>query len=390
MGKQAIVKRIRKNFGKIDSVAKMPNMLQLQLSSYQEFVGVGSGLTDISNSRLSSVFASVFPVRDYSGAAELHFEGLEYSPPRYDLEECIRRDLTYALPVKVKLRLKVFESDGSKGKKRKLKEVRDQTVYMGEIPLMTDHGSFIINGTDRAIVSQMHRSPGVFFDHDRGKTHASGKLLFKSRVIPYRGSWLDFEFDAKDKLYFRIDLRRKMPAGVMLKALGLSTQDILDKFYQRRTYRTAGDGYQVKFDAELFLGSRAVRDIEIDGKRIVAEGKKINRVAVKKLVEAGIEWLDVPEENVLGEVTAQAVMLADDEQLLETNVELTEEALQALRTAEVTEFECLFIDAFHRGPWLADTLRLDMVQSKEEAQVEIYRMMRPGEPPTVETAKGLF
>jgi len=390
MGKQAIVKRIRKNFGKIDSVTQMPNMLQLQLSSYSEFVGVGQGSTDIAGSRLATVFASVFPIRDYSGGAELHFEGLEYMAPRYDLEECIRRDITFALPVKVKLRLKVFEQDGSKGKKRKLKEVRDQTVYMGEIPLMTDHGSFVINGTERAIVSQMHRSPGVFFDHDRGKTHASGKLLFKSRIIPYRGSWLDFEFDAKDKLYFRIDLRRKMTAGILLKALGLSTQDILDHFYKRRTYRITKDGYQVKFDADLFLGSRAVRDIEIDGKRIVAEGKKINRVAIKKLSEAGVEWLDIPEENVLGEVTAQPVMLAGDEMLMDANHELTEESLAALRTAGVETFECLFIDAFHRGPWLADTLRMDMVQSKEEAQVEIYRMMRPGEPPTVETAKALF
>ncbi|OIP99144.1 MAG: DNA-directed RNA polymerase subunit beta [Zetaproteobacteria bacterium CG2_30_46_52] len=365
-------------------------MLQLQLSSYCEFVGVGSGSTDIASSRLAQVFGSVFPIRDYSGGAELHFEGLEYSPPRYDLEECLRRDLTYALPVKVKLRLKVFEQDGSKGKKRKLKEVRDQTIYMGEIPLMTDHGSFVINGTERAIVSQMHRSPGVFFDHDRGKTHASGKLLFKSRVIPYRGSWLDFEFDAKDKLYFRIDLRRKMPAGILLKALDLSTQDILDRFYKRRTFRIQKDGYQVRFDPELFLGSRAARDIEIDGKRIVAEGKKINPVMIRKLSEAGVEWLDVPEESVIGEVTAQAIMLAGDEMLLDHNHELTEESLEALKTAGVKEFECLFIDAFHRGPWLADTLRMDTVQSKEEAQVEIYRMMRPGEPPTVETAKALF
>ena len=390
MGKQAIVKRIRKNFGKIDSVTQMPNMLQLQLSSYREFVGVGSGSTDIATSKLAQVFGSVFPIKDYSGAAELHFEGLEYMPPRYDLEECIRRDLTYALPVKVKLRLKVFEQDGSKGKKRKLKEARDQSVYMGEIPLMTDHGSFVINGTERAIVSQMHRSPGVFFDHDRGKTHASGKLLFKSRIIPYRGSWLDFEFDSKDKLFFRIDLRRKMTAGIILKALGLSTQDILDRFYQRRTYKINGDGYQVKFDPELFLGSRASRDIEVNSKRIVAEGKKINKLAIKKLVDAGVEWLDVPEEHVIGEVTAQPIMLAGDDMLMDINHELTEESLSALRQAKIDQFECLFIDAFHRGPWLADTLRMDTVQSKEEAQVEIYRMMRPGEPPTVETAKALF
>ncbi|MBL1352710.1 MAG: DNA-directed RNA polymerase subunit beta, partial [Zetaproteobacteria bacterium] len=231
MGKQVAVKRIRKNFGSIDSVIDMPNMLDLQVSSYRDFVGVGGGDTDIDGSRLGTVFRNTFPIWDYGGNAELLFEGLEYTNPRYDQDECRRRDLTYALPVKVKLRLKIFESDGEgRNAKRTVKEVRDQFVYMGEIPLMTDYGSFIINGTERAIVSQVHRSPGVFFDHDSGKSHSSGKFLFKARIIPYRGSWLDFEFDIKDKMHFRIDLRRKMPAGVVLKALGLSTQDILNRF----------------------------------------------------------------------------------------------------------------------------------------------------------------
>ncbi len=389
MGKQAAVKRIRKNFGSIDSVIGMPNMLQLQVDSYQEFVGVGKGSTEINGARLASVFQNIFPVKDYGGNAELHFEGLDYNPPRYDLDECRRRDLTYALPVKVKLRLKIF-GDAERGAKRKVKEVRDQSVYMGEIPLMTDYGSFIINGTERAIVSQMHRSPGVFFDHDRGKTHASGKFLFKARVIPYRGSWLDFEFDAKDKVHFRIDLRRKMPAGVLLKALGLSQQDILDRYYARRTYRIHKKGFQVRFDAKQFLGSRAATDIKIGGKKIVIEGKKITKLAIKKLVEAKIEWLDVPTDNLIGEVIAEPIMIEGGEILLDHNLEMTEESISALQGAGIKEFDCLFIDSFHRGPWLADTLRLDMVQSKEEARVEIYRMMRPGEPPTVETAKALF
>ena len=389
MGKQAAVKRIRKNYGSIDSVIGMPNMLQLQVDSYQEFVGVGKGSTEINGARLASVFQNIFPVKDYGGNAELHFEGLDYNPPRYDLDECRRRDLTYALPVKVKLRLKIF-GDAERGAKRKVKEVRDQSVYMGEIPLMTDYGSFIINGTERAIVSQMHRSPGVFFDHDRGKTHASGKFLFKARVIPYRGSWLDFEFDAKDKVHFRIDLRRKMPAGVLLKALGLSQQDILDRYYARRTYRIHKDGFQVRFDDKQFLGSRATTDIKIGGKKIVVEGKKITKLAIKKLMEAKVEWLDVPTENLIGEVIAEPVMIEGGEILLDHNLELTEESISALQGAAVKEFDCLFIDSFNRGPWLADTLRLDMVQSKEEARVEIYRMMRPGEPPTVETAKALF
>jgi len=381
------MKRIRKNFGSIHAPISMPNMLDLQTTSYHEFVGYGEAVND---SRLSTVFRMVFPVRDYAGNAELNFEGLEYSPPRYDQDECRRRDLTYALPVKVKLRLKIFETEGEKRGSRKVREVRDQSVYMGEIPSMTEYGSFIINGTERAIVSQMHRSPGVFFDHDRGKTHASGKFLFKARVIPYRGSWLDFEFDAKDKLYFRIDLRRKMPAGILLKALGLSTQDILNRFYQRRTYRFSKNGVQVKFVPELFEGTRAVCNIKVGGKDIVAEGKKFTKLAIKRLVEAKVDWIDVPMESVVGEVTAEPIVIAGGEILLDHNHELTEESISALQGADIKEFECLLVDSSIRGPWLADTLRLDTVQSKEEAQVEIYRMMRPGEPPTVETAKSLF
>ncbi|TLS66923.1 DNA-directed RNA polymerase subunit beta [Mariprofundus erugo] len=387
MAKQASLKRIRKNFGSIESPISMPNMLQLQTESYHEFVGYGEAVND---SRLSAVFQTVFPVRDYAGNAELSFEGLEYSPPRYDQDECRRRDLTFALPVKVKLRLKIYEADGEKRAKRKVKEVRDQSVYMGEIPYMTEYGSFIINGTERAIVSQMHRSPGVFFDHDKGKTHSSGKFLFKARVIPYRGSWLDFEFDSKDKVNFRIDLRRKMPAGILLKALGLSTQEILDRFYQRRTYRFSENGIQVKFEPAKFLGTRAVTTIKLDTKTIVVEGKKFTNLAIKRLTEAGVEWIDVPMESLIGEVAAEPVMLTGGEILIDHNHEITEDSISELQAAGVTEFDCLLIDASIRGPWLADTLRLDMVQSREEARVEIYRMMRPGEPPTVETAKALF
>jgi len=387
MAKQASLKRIRKNFGSIESPISMPNMLQLQTESYHEFVGYGEAVND---SRLSTVFQTVFPVRDYAGNAELSFEGLEYSPPRYDQDECRRRDLTFALPVKVKLRLKIYEAEAERRAKRKVKEVRDQSVYMGEIPYMTEYGSFIINGTERAIVSQMHRSPGVFFDHDKGKTHSSGKFLFKARVIPYRGSWLDFEFDSKDKVHFRIDLRRKMPTGVLLKALGLSTQDILDRFYQRRTYRFTKDGVQVKFEADKLLGTRAVTAIKLDNKTIVAEGKKFTHLAIKRLAEADVKWIDVPIESMIGEVAAEPILIDGGEILIDHNQELTEDSISALQGAGIKQLECLLIDASVRGPWLADTLRLDMVQSREEARVEIYRMMRPGEPPTVETAKALF
>ena len=394
MGKQRSVKRIRKNFGSISEVLSMPNMLQLQTGSYREFIGIGGGEEDVNNSRLATVFRTVFPIRDYSGNAELNFLSLEYTPPRYDLDECRRRDMTYGVPVKVKLRLTIFEQDSSKSSRRKeartVREVRDQTVYMGEIPRMTEFGSFVINGTERAIVSQMHRSPGVFFDHDRGRTHASGKFLFKARIIPYRGSWLDFEFDAKDKLFFRIDLRRKMPAGVLLKALGLSAQEILDQFYERRTFRFHKKGLQVRFVPEQFLGSRAISTIKAGGKLIVAEGKKFSPMGIKRLQEAKVEWLDMPLEAAIGEAIAEPILIEGGEILLDVNDELTEESISALQGAGIKKFDCLFVGAFQRGPWLADTLRLDTVQSKEEARVEIYRMMRPGEPPTVETAKSLF
>jgi len=396
MGNQRSVKRIRKNFGSIHRALPMPNLLQLQTGSYREFIGIGGGKKDVNGSRLATVFHSVFPIRDYSGNAELDFISLEYSPPRYDLDECRQRDMTYAVPVKVKLRLTIFDQESGRShgraaaRRRSVREVRDQTVYMGEIPLMTEYGSFVINGTERAIVSQMHRSPGVFFDHDRGKTHASGKFLFKARVIPYRGSWLDFEFDAKDKLFFRIDLRRKMPAGILLKALGLSTQEILDYFYTRRTFRFHKNGLQVRFVPEQFLGSRAVSAIKASGKQVVAEGKKFTKLAIKRLQDAGVKWIDVPPESVAGESIAEPVVIEGGEILLDTNEELTDESLAAMQAAGIKQFDCLFVDVFQRGPWLADTLRLDAVQSREEARVEIYRMMRPGEPPTVETAKNLF
>ncbi|MFQ5355651.1 MAG: DNA-directed RNA polymerase subunit beta [Mariprofundaceae bacterium] len=388
-------KPIRKNFGSITSPTPMPNLLHLQTASYLEFIGVGSGTKDLNTSRLANVFRNAFPLKDYAGNAELQFIDFEYCSPRYDIEECTRRDLTYALPVKVKLRLAIFEDAGKRSgrkstKARRIREARDQSVYMGEIPLMTDYGSFIINGTERAIVSQMHRSPGVFFDHDKGKSHASGKLLFKARVIPYRGSWLDFEFDAKDLIYFRIDLRRKMPAGVFLKAMGYNTQEILDRFYERRTFRLHKGGLQIRFLPEQYLGSRALSAIKIDGRLVTAEGKKITRHAIKKLEDAKTTWLDVPVSTIAGQVIAKPILIEGGEILLDTNEEMTEETLEVLQTAGIKQFDCLFIDPLRRGPWLADTLRLDQIQSREEARVEIYRMMRPGEPPTVETARALF
>ena len=382
-----ITKRIRKNYGRIRAPIEMPSLLEVQRRSYEEFLFGPDG--DPKNGRLGRLFADIFPVRDGSGAAEMEFVDLSYAPPRFDENECRQRDLTYAAPVRVRLRLKIYER-GEKGKMRSVREVRDQDVYFGEIPLMTEHGSFIINGAERVIVSQLHRSPGVFFGHDGGKSHASGKLLFNARIIPYRGSWLDFEFDGRDRLYFRIDLRRKMPIGILLKALGFTTQEILDRFYARRAYRFTDRGIQLRFDPELFEGTRAPTTIRLNGRRIVAEGKKFTKLAIKRLVEAGVEWLDVPVESVIGELAAEPIVLANGELLVDVNEEITEDRLDAMRAAGIEQFSCLFIDPFKRGPWLAETLKLDEVQSREEAQVEIYRMMRPGEPPTVEAARALF
>ncbi len=382
-----ITKRIRKNYGKIRAPIAMPPLLEVQRRSFTEFLYGPDG--DPKNGRLGRLFAEIFPIRDGSGTAEVEFVDLAYGEPRYDENECRERDLTYAAPVRVRLRLKIYER-GEKGKPRAVREVREQDVYFGEIPLMTEHGSFIVNGAERVIVSQLHRSPGVFFGHDSGKSHPSGKLLFNARIIPYRGSWLDFEFDGRDRLYFRIDLRRKMPVGILLKALGLTTQEILDRFYARRTYRFTDKGVQLKFDPELFEGSRAPTTIRIGGRRIVAEGKKFTKLAIKRLVEAGVEWLDVPIESVIGELAAEPVVIEGGEILVDVNEEITEDRLDAMRAAGVKEFQCLFVDSFKRGPWLAETLKLDEVHSREEAQVEIYRMMRPGEPPTVEAARSLF
>jgi len=380
-------KRIRKNYGRIRSPISLPDLLAVQRNSYREFLYGPDG--DPNGGRLAKLFQRMFPVRDPSGAAELEFVGLDYAPPRFDEEECRRRDLTYAAPVRVKLRLKLYER-GEKGKARRVREVREQDVYFGEIPLMTEHGSFIINGSERVIVSQLHRSPGVFFGHDGGRSSASGKLLFNARIIPYRGSWLDFEFDGRDRIYFRIDLRRKMPVGVLLKALGLSVQEILDHFYARRIYRLTENGIQMRFDPELFEGTRAPTTIKLGGRRIVAEGKKFTKGAIKRLVDAGVEWIDVPVECVIGELAAEPILLDGGEILLDVNEEITAEHIDAMRAAGIERFECLFIDPFKRGPWLAETLKLDDVQSREAAQVEIYRMMRPGEPPTVEAARALF
>ena len=289
-------KRIRKFFGKIREVADMPNLIQVQKSSYDLFLDSGEGPVPTDGEGIQGVFQSVFPIKDFNDTATLEFVRYELEPPKYDVEECQQRDMTYAAPLKVKLRLIVFDVDEDTGAKS-VKDIKEQDVFMGDMPLMTPNGTFIVNGTERVIVSQMHRSPGVFFDHDKGKTHSSGKLLYSARVIPYRGSWLDFEFDPKDLVFARIDRRRKLPATILLRALGYDSEEILDMFYDFNTFTVDDEGnYQIELVPERLRGDIAAFDIKIGRKVIVEQGRRITVRHIRELDEAGVTQLPVPAE----------------------------------------------------------------------------------------------
>ena len=310
-------KRIRKSFGRIPGAVEMPNLIEVQKHSYEQFLMKDTAIADRPDEGLQAVFKSVFPVKDFSERALLEFVSYEFEPPKYDVEECVQRDMTYAAPLKVKMRLIVFDVDEETGSKS-VKDIKEQDVYMGDIPLMTYKGTFIVNGTERVIVSQMHRSPGVFFDHDRGKTHASGKFLFAARVIPYRGSWLDFEFDAKDILHVRIDRRRKLPATTLLYALGLDKEEILSTFYGHVTYEAVKDGWSMPFVKERWRGVKPARDL-IDAKSgevVAPAGKKISARAANKLADEGLEALLVSTEDLLGKFASEdLVNMETDEEV---------------------------------------------------------------------------
>ncbi|MEM6559927.1 MAG: DNA-directed RNA polymerase subunit beta [Myxococcota bacterium] len=386
-------KRIRKYFGSIREVADMPNLIEVQKASYDQFLLMDE--TDPMKrleEGLQAVFKSVFPISDFSDTAMLEFVHYEFEAPKYDVEECRQRGMTYSAPLKVKLRLIVFEVDEDT-KARSVKDIKEQDVYMGDMPLMTDNGTFIVNGTERVIVSQMHRSPGVFFDHDKGKTHSSGKLLFAARIIPYRGSWLDFEFDAKDIVHVRIDRRRKIPVTTMLFALGLDGEDILATFYNTIEYQRAGDQWTMPFSAERMRGQKYDYDLTDtkSGEVVLEAGKKLTARAAKKLAEGGMEHVSVGPEALAERYVAVDIVNEENGAIYaEAGEEVTPEMLEALAEAGVDTIPVLDIDFINVGPFIRNTLNVDKNDAREGALFDIYRVMRPGEPPTIETAEAMF
>ena len=385
--------RVRKSFAKLPKVIDIPNLIDIQKRSYDKFLQDGIVHDQREDVGLQGVFKSVFPIKDFSETSSLEFVSYNLEKPKYDVDECRARGMTYAAPVKVVIRLVVWDVNEETGM-QSIRDVKEQEVYFGEIPLMTDSGTFIINGTERVVVSQLHRSPGVFFDHDRGKTHSSGKLLYSARIIPYRGSWLDFEFDHKDILYVRIDRRRKLHASVLLRALGYSTEELLNFYYHtERIYLEQSKKYSKSVNYELLLGQRATRDIRhpVSREILVRKNRKFTKAAIRKLEESKVDKLSVELEELAGKVSARDVIdESTGEVLLQCNEELTESKIDELRDRGVAEFDVLFIDGLNVGPYLRNTLIADKLQGPDEAIMEIYRRLRPGDPPTIETAQNLF
>ncbi|UAW98153.1 DNA-directed RNA polymerase subunit beta [Halopseudomonas nanhaiensis] len=382
-------KRIRKDFGKLPHVMDVPYLLAIQLDSYREFLQAGVDKDHVRDIGLHAAFKSVFPIISYSGNAALEYVGYRLGEPAFDVKECVLRGVTFAVPLRVKVRLIIFDRESSN---KAIKDIKEQEVYMGEIPLMTENGTFVINGTERVIVSQLHRSPGVFFDHDRGKTHSSGKLLYSARVIPYRGSWLDFEFDPKDSVFVRIDRRRKLPATVLLRALGYQTEEVLDIFYDTNKFAVKGEMLELELVPQRLRGEIATFDIKDDkGKVIVEKGRRVTARHINQLEKAGISSLEVPFEYVIGRTIAKPVVHpSTGEILVECNAEITPDVVGKLIKAEVSSLETLYTNDIDCGPFISDTLRIDNTSSQLDALVEIYRMMRPGEPPTKDAAETLF
>jgi DNA-directed RNA polymerase subunit beta len=385
-------RRVRKFFGKIPEVAEMPNLIEVQKASYDQFLMVDEPEGGRPDEGLNAVFKSVFPITDFSGAAMLEFVSYEFEPPKFDVDECRQRDLTYAAPLKVTLRLIVFDIDEDTGSKS-IKDIKEQSVYMGDMPLMTNNGTFIVNGTERVIVSQMHRSPGVFFDHDKGKSHSSGKLLFAARVIPYRGSWLDIEFDAKDIVYARIDRRRKIPASSLLMALGMDGEEILSTFYTKSNYQRDGKGWRVPFNAETLKNTKTLSDlIDADSGEVVVEsGKKLTPRLLRQLSDKGLKALRATDEDLYGNYLAEDIVNpATGEIYLEAGDELDEKTLKVVIDTGFDEIPVLDIDHINVGAYIRNTLAVDKNENRQDALFDIYRVMRPGEPPTMESAEAMF
>ncbi|MES9827326.1 MAG: DNA-directed RNA polymerase subunit beta [Candidatus Thiodiazotropha sp.] len=383
-------KRIRKDFGKRPSILDVPFLLATQIDSYRGFLQDGVPPEERQDIGLHAAFKSVMPITSYSGNAVLEYVNYKLGEPVFDVRECQLRGTTYAAPLRVLVRLVIYDKEAPAGSKV-VKDIREQEVYMGELPLMTDTGTFVINGTERVIVSQLHRSPGVFFDHDRGKTHSSGKLLFSARVIPYRGSWLDFEFDPKDNVFVRIDRRRKLPATILLRALGYDAEQILEMFFETDTFSLTKKTLKVALVPERLRGETVSFDIKVSSKVIVEAGRRITARHIRDLEKAGVKKLDVPRDFVYGKVLAHNIVDKETGELIaEANTEITDELFESLVENGVKKLNTLFTNDLDHGAFISDTLRIDPTTNELEAQVEIYRMMRPGEPPTKEAAQNLF
>jgi len=386
-------KRIRKDFGKNSEKMEIPYLLAMQLDSYRQFLQADLAPTKRADQGLQAAFKSVFPIKSYSGNAELDYVSYKLGEPAFNVKECRIRGVTYSAPLRVTLRLVIYEKD-SNGKviEGKIKDIKEQEVYMGEMPLMTDTGTFVINGTERVVVSQLHRSPGVFFDHDKGKTHSSGKLLFSARIIPYRGSWLDFEFDPKDLLYVRIDRRRKLPATILLRALGYSTEDILAIFFETDVLQLGENESKLELIPERLRGEIMSFDILDDQGNVVVEaGRRVTARHVRQMAQIGLKQIVVPEDYLYGKALAKAIVDKETGELLaEANSEVTSELLGKLHKAGIKYIETLYTNDIDHGPYISDTLRIDGATTQLEAMVEIYRMMRPGEPPTKDATEALF
>ncbi len=389
-------KRIRKDFGKRPSILGVPPLLSIQLDSYKKFLQEDTALESRKDEHredvgLHAAFKSVFPIISYSGNAALEFISYRLGEPVFDVKECQLRGLTYAAPLRVQVRLVIYDKEGSTATKKIVKEVREQEVYLGEMPLMTDYGTFVVNGTERVIVSQLHRSPGVFFDHDKGKTHSSGKLLFSARIIPYRGSWLDFEFDPKDSVFARIDRRRKLPVTIILRALGLTNQEMLDLFFEKNDFYLSAKEVELGLVPQRLRGDTATFDIKIGRKVVVEEGRRITARHVRELEESGAKTMVVPKEYLEGKILAHDVVdKSSGELLARANDELNAELIDQFVEKGIKHIRTLYVNDLDRGPYISNTLRIDSSVTRLDALVEIYRMMRPGEPPTKEAAENLF
>jgi DNA-directed RNA polymerase subunit beta len=383
-------KRIRKSFATRPSVLEVPSLLETQLRSYEEFLQANVKPESRKNIGLQAALTSIFPITSHNGYARLKFLDYKLQEPEFDVAECQLRGLTYSSALRARIQLEIYDRDAAKPET--VKEIRENEVYMGEIPLMTEKASFIINGSERVIVSQLHRSPGIFFEHDKGKTHSSGKLLFSARVIPYRGSWLDFEFDPKDIVYFRVDRRRKMPGTILLKAIGLTPEQILERFYDFDSFKITQRAVTWQIEPGRLQGESAAFDIvDADGKLIVGKDKRVTARHVRLMREAKIKDIQVPDEFIYGRVLAKAVFDKETgEKIVDANAEITEDTLAALREAKIRSIQTLFTNDLDRGAYISNTLRLDETPDALSARIAIYRMMRPGEPPTEDAVEGLF